>query len=1039
MRLRRQLLKTIVLSTVFFIGIGLVTKHNSTPTEVKAAQYIGNYGSYTYSGDYYDSINFDATGGMNGTLRTSLTNLIIPKAFYTYGSQGETHLATQLQFADEDPTNSNNMVYLYTRDSVAKNPATTWNREHCWCQSLSNGNWGTGEGGTDILHLRPTYGSVNSARGNIPYGNSGKATVKKYNNMTYGYTGNGYFEPLDCVKGDVARIIMYVWTTYTGYKNYSPLNILSVFQSYNTLLSWHTMDKPDLLEGNRNDYSQTSRQQNRNPFVDHPELAWKIFGDQVSDSVKNACMEAYPANGGSGETVEPTGISLNKSTASVESGKTLQLRATITPENATGTVSWSSTNTSVATVNSSGLVTAKSVGQTTITATVNAFSASCTVTVTEATNNYGTLENPLSVADAIEVIDRANGEETSEPLYVKGIVSSNDAYSSEHSNYYHVWLSNNDNNVAQAFQLFKAKASSTITSAYSSENSLEGYEVVAYGYAKKYNGTTYELTTTSKTPANPEILQVRAPAATGIELDQDSVEIDINATVTLTATLTPSNTTSTVTWSSSDESVATVVNGVVTGVAAGTATITATVSGDIEAECEITVKAAAQATNATIDLSTDNTTDVSEQEISWVVSNVGSVVCEKASATTNANNYYGGDSNNRTSTRFYKNSVLTITPARSVEISSVVFEATTNDYASALTNSTWSNATAEVSNKTVTVTPTDGTSAFSATISGTCGFTSIVINYEQGEVIETPEDYYDKNTAFATIHGTTNVEENEEATDSIVFAQLGLDNAHQYTEPFEEGGFTVTFAGGSDDGKYYDTGSGIRTYGGGTITVSASGLISSITFTWSGSNKPNSADVANVGTYNVSTGVWTGSANSVVLTRPSGSGHWRLQSVTATYVGSTVTVSSAAMRFGATISKENWDSINDKWEIFDFGVLCMKKASLDSYASEGITTVEQAFRSGKKVTDLNNKSGEDHPYQIDDNYTFTVRIGVGNSSNYNMIVCAVPYILAGGHYYFFNEMRYCIQSLADYYLKHPTLDCDLSKDALKFLKGNYVE
>ena len=91
---------------------------------------------------------------------------------------------------------------------------------------------------------------------------------------------------------------MYLWTTYYGYKAYNPLNILSVFDSYDTLLSWHTLDKPDALEGNRNNYSESSDQKNRNPFVDHPELAWKIFGDEVSSSVKNACMEAYPANGG---------------------------------------------------------------------------------------------------------------------------------------------------------------------------------------------------------------------------------------------------------------------------------------------------------------------------------------------------------------------------------------------------------------------------------------------------------------------------------------------------------------------------------------------------------------------------------------------------------------------------------------------------------------------------------------------------------------------------------------------------------------------
>lgn len=56
---------------------------------------------------------------------------------------------------------------------------------------------------------------------------------------------------------------------------------------------------------------------------------------------------------------------------------------------------------------------------------------------------------------------------------------------------------------------------------------------------------------------------------------------------------------------------------------------------------------------------------------------------------------------------------------------------------------------------------------------------------------------------------------------TIVFAELGLENGVQYLDPFDGGDFTVTFAGGANDGKYYTTGSGIRVYGGGTMTVAA--------------------------------------------------------------------------------------------------------------------------------------------------------------------------------------------------------------------------
>ena len=120
--------------------------------------------------------------------------------------------------------------------------------------------------------------------------------------------------------------------------------------------------------------------------------------------------------------------------------------------------------------------------------------------------------------------------------------------------------------------------------------------------------------------------------------------------------------------------------------------------------------------------------------------------------------------------------------------------------------------------------------------------------------------------------------------ETIVFADKGLSNGVQYSE-FDLGHSTISFGAGGNDGKYYDTGSGIRTYSGGWVKVeSANHTISKIEYTWSDSSyAPTDADVASVGTYDVSTSTWTGSAKSVTLTRPSVSGNWRLQSVKVTY------------------------------------------------------------------------------------------------------------------------------------------------------------
>lgn len=83
-------------------------------------------------------------------------------------------------------------------------------------------------------------------------------------------------------------------------------------------------------------------------------------------------------------STEVTSVTLNKSTLSLEVGKTGQLSATVLPNSATNkSVSWSSNNEAVATVSSKGIVTAKKAGTAVITATaVNGRSASCTVTVT---------------------------------------------------------------------------------------------------------------------------------------------------------------------------------------------------------------------------------------------------------------------------------------------------------------------------------------------------------------------------------------------------------------------------------------------------------------------------------------------------------------------------------------------------------------------------------------------------------------------------------------------------------------------------------
>ncbi len=84
------------------------------------------------------------------------------------------------------------------------------------------------------------------------------------------------------------------------------------------------------------------------------------------------------------DTVRATGVTLNETSISLAVGEQFQLTATPTPENATDPITWRTDDTSIAEVTQEGLVTAKSVGQATITVQIYTAKATCEVTVTPA-------------------------------------------------------------------------------------------------------------------------------------------------------------------------------------------------------------------------------------------------------------------------------------------------------------------------------------------------------------------------------------------------------------------------------------------------------------------------------------------------------------------------------------------------------------------------------------------------------------------------------------------------------------------------------
>jgi len=193
-----------------------------------------------------------------------------------------------LKESDEDPQNSNNVILLYTGRSQAKSTfggnANDWNREHVWAKS--HGDFGnTPPCGTDAHMIRPTDASVNSARGNKDFDEGGT----QHNEATECYFTEYTWEPRDAVKGDVARMILYMDVRYEGTSGELDLTVVDAVNTspapqhgrLSTLLDWHEQDPPDAFEINRNNVVY-SYQGNRNPFIDHPEFVGNIWNPAIN-------------------------------------------------------------------------------------------------------------------------------------------------------------------------------------------------------------------------------------------------------------------------------------------------------------------------------------------------------------------------------------------------------------------------------------------------------------------------------------------------------------------------------------------------------------------------------------------------------------------------------------------------------------------------------------------------------------------------------------------------------------------------------------
>ena len=256
------------------------TTYNSGTRGVTCTSLSGTNADQYYTGSYTYSALSQQTGS---TLLSSLRSLTTSTHSTTTSYNNCRDNAYRTDCQEEDQT----VVLLYTgyvadQDDFSGS-APGWNREHVWPQSL--GGFGTSGAGSDMHHIRPDDVTTNGDRGNKRFGNVSGGTESLASSLCGGMLGgwydNSYFEPLDRVKGDVARICLYVHVRYGS--TYSECaDITNVFKDTATLLEWMAMDPVDTWEMGRNVVVE-GIQGNRNPFIDYPELAWNLFGQEAPD------------------------------------------------------------------------------------------------------------------------------------------------------------------------------------------------------------------------------------------------------------------------------------------------------------------------------------------------------------------------------------------------------------------------------------------------------------------------------------------------------------------------------------------------------------------------------------------------------------------------------------------------------------------------------------------------------------------------------------------------------------------------------------
>ena len=307
---RRAVSMVLILVLVLSTAVPAVfAAQKNTGTRHQVCTALSDQALDYYTGDYspeaFISYDTDTTGSCLKAVDSELYNVLqtLMTKTHTYEVNYNGNNGLQDYWPYTDCNKGASKAQLFYSDTTG-----SFNREHVWPKSRAS--FLQTAGGSDLHHLRPTNSNMNSTRSNYTFGNvremvsdpstaeySGKTVLWYNGSYTSGGSKIGLVEVNDNIKGDVARILLYVyvrWEERNIFENDTSAkpgpddnenNGLRVIYDLETLLEWCEMDPVDTWEMGRNDATQ-SVQGNRNVFIDYPELAWLLFGQDPPADMK---------------------------------------------------------------------------------------------------------------------------------------------------------------------------------------------------------------------------------------------------------------------------------------------------------------------------------------------------------------------------------------------------------------------------------------------------------------------------------------------------------------------------------------------------------------------------------------------------------------------------------------------------------------------------------------------------------------------------------------------------------------------------------